>query len=93
MTTLILSLILKPARVNSRGSGECCIFIFITAVLLLFKISVVASTITDTLYITIVSEASIVYSRRSGKVFCNYLMFSLDIFIVLINKCCFSYQP
>ena len=68
--------------------------IFITAVLLLFKLSVIASTITDTLYITIVSEASMcLFSAVGEGFFSNYLMFSLDIFIVSIIKCCFNYQP
>ena len=43
--------------------------IFITAVLLLFKLSVVASTITDTLYITIVSEASMCLFSAVGECF------------------------
>lgn len=67
--------------------------IFITVVLLLFKLSVIASTITDTLYITIVSEASMCLFSAVGEGYSNYLMFSLDIFIVLIIKCCFNYQP
>ena len=43
--------------------------IFITAVLLLFNLSVIASTITDTLYITIVSEASMCLFSAVGEGF------------------------
>ena len=43
--------------------------IFITAVLLLFKLSVIASTITDILYITIVSEASMCLFSAVGEGF------------------------
>ena len=69
--------------------------IFITAVLLLFRLSVVASTIIDTLYITIVSEASMCLFSAVEEVFFFFffLMFSLDILIVSIIKRCFNYQP
>ena len=49
--------------------------IFITAVLLLFKLSVVASTITDTLYITIVSEASMCLFSVVGECFFFFFFF------------------
>ena len=59
--------------------------IFITAVLLLFKLSVVASTIIDTLYITIVSEASMCLFSAVEEVF-----FFFNVFFRHFN--CFNYQ-